>query len=147
MAHKSDRAPYTYPAQQGPTNNIQDGKNSNFGNAIQNFNHGRDLVQNNARGRITINNGGRDDLDNEDDNEDQPLDAVMFKKELKAFKRQYPLNEDELKKLDGQNYLNRWQRLIITTLSGELSLGSSKADILNAMVKLSNVCGLTPKCL
>ncbi|KAK1216390.1 hypothetical protein PQX77_021004 [Marasmius sp. AFHP31] len=147
MSHKSDKAPYTYPAQQGPTNNIHDGKNTNFGNAIQNFNHGRDLVQNNAGGRIDINNRSRYDSDEEDDNEDQPLDAVTFKRELKAFRRQYPLDPDELKKLDGQSYLDRWQRLIITALSGELTLGSSKADILDAMVQLSNVSGLSPKCL
>ncbi|KAL0057241.1 Interleukin-1 receptor-associated kinase 4 [Marasmius tenuissimus] len=139
--------PYAYPMQQGPTNGINGGCNANFGNAIQNFNHGRDLVQNNAGGRIDINNRNRDDEDDEDDDEDQPLDAVMFKKELKAFKRQYPLDDDELRKLDGQNYLDRWQRLIITALSGELTLGSSKADILDAMVQLSNVSGLAPKCL
>ncbi|KAK1216389.1 hypothetical protein PQX77_021003 [Marasmius sp. AFHP31] len=139
--------PYAYPMQQGPTNGINGGCNANFGNAIQNFNHGRDLVQNNAGGRIDINNRGRNDSDGEDDNEDGPLDSVMLRKELKAFKRQYPLDDDELRKLDGQNYLNRWQRLIITALSGELTLGNSKADILDAMVQLSNVSGLSPKCL
>ncbi|KAK1216393.1 Rho guanine nucleotide exchange factor [Marasmius sp. AFHP31] len=140
-------ASYAYSMQQGPTNSLNGGNNANFGNSIQNFNHGRDLVQNNAGGRIAINNHGRDDSDDEDDNEDRPLDSVMFRKELKAFKRQYPLDDDELRKLDGQNYLNRWQRLIITALSGELTLGSSKADILDAMVQLSNVSGLAPKCL
>ncbi|KAK1216394.1 hypothetical protein PQX77_021008 [Marasmius sp. AFHP31] len=137
----------TYPAQQGPKNYIQGGNNANFGNAIQNFNHGRDLVQNNAGGRIAINNyRGREENSDDEDDEDRPLSPEIFRKELKAFRRQHPLDDNELGRLEGpQKYLDRWQLLIITALPGKLSLDGSKANILDAMVRLSTISGLVPK--
>ena len=120
------------------TNNFNGGKvNNNFANGTQNIHKGRDFLQNNSTGTINVTSAldsfpfrfilgpdyisrednGRDDPDSEDEG-DGPLPPAEFKKELKNFKRLYPkLNEDMYKKMDGQNYLNRWQRVSCVYLS------------------------------
>ncbi|KAK1218380.1 hypothetical protein PQX77_018942 [Marasmius sp. AFHP31] len=135
-----------YTAQQGPKNNILAGTNTNFGNAIQNFNYGRDQNTNMADGQFTINNhGGREEYPDDNDNKDRPLSPEVFRKELDVFKRQHPLNDAVLEMLDAQKYLDRWQLLVITALPGKLSLEGSKGHILDAMARLSSISGLVPK--
>ncbi|KAJ8079042.1 hypothetical protein PM082_013329 [Marasmius tenuissimus] len=130
-------------------NNIHGGNNNNnFANGIQNIHKGRDWLQNNSTGQIHVNNYGHEDSDDEDD-EGRPLLPKELQKELRAFKRQRTgeLSDDELKKIDGQEYLDRWQRMIISDLPGNTLSPADKNAILDAMIRLSKVSGLSPKCL
>ncbi|KAL0058290.1 hypothetical protein AAF712_015041 [Marasmius tenuissimus] len=121
--------------------------NANFGSGTQNIHKGRDFNLNNANGVMNVNNYGQDE-EEEDENEDGPLPPKKFQRELKLFKRLYPkLNDDALGKIDGQEYLDRWQRLIISDLPGKELSTADKTNILDAMERLSNVCNLSPKCL
>ncbi|KAL0057242.1 hypothetical protein AAF712_016124 [Marasmius tenuissimus] len=97
---------------------------------------------------INVNNYGQEDSDDDDD-DDGPLSPKKLQRELKAFKRQHAgeLDDDELKKIDGQEYLARLQRIIISDLSGKTMSTADKNAILDAMIRLSRVLGLSPKCL
>ncbi|KAL0066521.1 hypothetical protein AAF712_006564 [Marasmius tenuissimus] len=73
---------------------------------------------------------------------------MMLQREIRAFYRQHSkLNETELKKIDGQGLLDKWQRMIISDISGERIAPADKTAILDAMIQLSSISGLSPKCL
>ncbi|KAK1216387.1 hypothetical protein PQX77_021001 [Marasmius sp. AFHP31] len=135
-------------------NNISGGNNNNnFANGTQNIHKGRDWLQNNSTGQINVNNYGQedsdDDDDDDDDDEDRPLSPRKLQKELKAFKRQRfgELDDDELRKIDGQECLARCQRMIISDCPGKILSPIDKSAILDAMIRLCEVFGLSPKCL
>ncbi|KAK1236397.1 hypothetical protein PQX77_000337 [Marasmius sp. AFHP31] len=89
-----------------------------------------------------------DHEEGEDDNKDQPFPLMMLQKEIRAFSRQRSkLNETELKKIDGQELLDKWQRMIISDIAGGHIPPADKTAILDAMIQLSSISGLSPKCL
>ncbi|KAK1216384.1 hypothetical protein PQX77_020998 [Marasmius sp. AFHP31] len=131
--------------------NNQKGSKSynNTGNGSQTWNwyRGKVFNQNSGPGQIVYNYGTHNHSDNDDDNEDRPLSAEELQKELRIYRRRPKLNDDDLEKLDGQDYLNFWQRLIISDLADEILPPDDKTEILDAMIRLSDISGLSPKCL
>ncbi|KAK1216490.1 hypothetical protein PQX77_020885 [Marasmius sp. AFHP31] len=78
----------------------------------------------------------------------QCLSAKRLQMELRAFRRQYSkLNENEVRKIDSQEYLDRWQSIIVSDLPGKVIPPSDRTAILNAMLQLSHASGVAPKCL
>ncbi|KAK1216392.1 hypothetical protein PQX77_021006 [Marasmius sp. AFHP31] len=87
--------------------------------------------------------------DSDDDDDDRPLSPRKLQKELEAFKRQRfgELDDDELRKIDGQECLARCQRMIISDFPGKILSPVDKNAILDAMIRLSEVFGLSPRYL
>ncbi|KAL0066404.1 hypothetical protein AAF712_006446 [Marasmius tenuissimus] len=131
------------------TNSFSGGKNNNnFYTGTQNINEGRDMNMNTGGGTMNINSYSSKDEDEEDEEEDKPFSEKMLKIELRAFNRQRSkLNETELKEIDGQDYLDKWQRMIISDLPGKIIPSADKLALLDAMFLLSQISGLAPKCL
>ncbi|KAJ8079044.1 hypothetical protein PM082_013331 [Marasmius tenuissimus] len=138
------------------TNNFTGGNNNNnWSNGTQNNHRGRDFLQNTSTGQINVKNYGKDDYgkdgsDDEDEDEDRPLSPEKFQEELETFLRQYPacLDEKKLKKINVQDFLDKWQRIIISDLPGKDRLTpANKNKILDAMTQLSKFSNLSPKCL
>ncbi|KAL0057919.1 Rho guanine nucleotide exchange factor [Marasmius tenuissimus] len=68
--------------------------------------------------------------------------------ELRAFRRRYfMLNTNEVRKIDSQEYLDRWQSMIVSDFSGKIIPPCDKTAILDAMIQLSHASGVAPKCL
>ncbi|KAL0057584.1 hypothetical protein AAF712_015771 [Marasmius tenuissimus] len=117
----------------------------NFASGVQNFYKGRDFNQNSGAGRIVVNYNIQGDVDEDDG--DRPLSLERFQKELKIFKCLYPkLNDNELKKIHGQEHSERWRPLTISDLPGKTSFPSHKTDIVDVLER-PDVSGLSPKCL
>ncbi|KAK1216385.1 Receptor-interacting serine/threonine-protein kinase 1 [Marasmius sp. AFHP31] len=131
-------------------NHMNGGKNfNNFSNGSQNFYKGRDFHQNSGAGRIVVNYGSRDDWDEEDDkNQDKVLSAPQLRKELTIFKRQSPNLENDHKEIDCQEYLDKWQRMILSDLPDKILSLVDKTSVLDAMSKISDLSGgLSPRCV
>ncbi|KAK1215718.1 hypothetical protein PQX77_021661 [Marasmius sp. AFHP31] len=115
--------------------------NNNFANGVQNIRKGRDFLQNTFTGQINVNNRGRDDSDDDDDdNEDRPFPPRKFQKALKLFKQQYLKVSDNnaFEKADRQQYLDRWQHLILSDLPDKAKLTqlSSCRELLGAHLEM-----------
>ncbi|KAK1234560.1 hypothetical protein PQX77_002238 [Marasmius sp. AFHP31] len=144
MAPEGSTYHQTFNNNQGSTNY------NNTGNGTQNWYAAKTFHQNTGPGQILIVKRGAqgDSDDDDDDGEDQPLSPKELEKELKLYHQRPSFNDDELKKIvDGQEYLNHWQRLIISDLAGETLTLDDITEILVGMIRLSNISGLSPKCL
>ncbi|KAK1216397.1 hypothetical protein PQX77_021011 [Marasmius sp. AFHP31] len=125
--------------------------NNNFFHGIQNIHKGRDMNLNTGSRTMVVNNymsSAKDKDDEDDEDEDQPFSEKMLKIQIRAFNRQRSkINETELRKIDGQEYLDGWQRIIISDLFGKIISPADKTALLDAMIQLSRISGLAPKCL
>ncbi|KAK1216372.1 hypothetical protein PQX77_020986 [Marasmius sp. AFHP31] len=133
-------------------NTFSGGKNNNnFYTGTQNINEGRDMNLNTGGGTMNINSYSskdEDEEDEEDEEDDKPYSEKMLRIELRAFNRQRSkLNETALKEIDGQEYLDKWQRMIISDLPGKIISSADRLVLLDAMIQLSHISGLAPKCL
>ncbi|KAK1235564.1 hypothetical protein PQX77_001205 [Marasmius sp. AFHP31] len=130
-------------------NTFSGGKsNNNFYTGTQNINEGRDMNLNTGGGTMHINSYGSKDEDKEDEEEDKPFSEKKLRIQLRAFNRQRSqLNETALKEIDGQEYLDKWQRMIISDFPGKIISPADRLALLDAMFQLSHISGLAPKCL
>ncbi|KAL0058354.1 hypothetical protein AAF712_014973 [Marasmius tenuissimus] len=107
--------------------------NNNFFWGTQNIHKGRDMNLNTGTRTMVVNsafndflqfliiesdclqdymNSANEEDDEDDDEEDKPFSEKMLKIQIRAFNRQRSkINETELQKIDGQEYLDRWQRV------------------------------------
>ncbi|KAL0057583.1 hypothetical protein AAF712_015770 [Marasmius tenuissimus] len=122
---------------------------NNTGNGSQNWYEGKTFHQNTGSGQILIvTHGGQGASDDDDDDDDELLSPEELQKELKIYHQRPTLNDDELRKIaDSQEYLDNWQRLIISDLAGDTLTLDGLTDILDVMIRLSKISGLSPKCL
>ncbi|KAJ8079003.1 hypothetical protein PM082_013290 [Marasmius tenuissimus] len=78
----------------------------------------------------------------------QHLSTERLQMELRAFRHRYSLlNTNEVRKIDSQEYLDRWQSMIVSDLPGKIIPPCDKTAILNAMIQLSHASGIAPTCL
>ncbi|KAJ8079013.1 hypothetical protein PM082_013300 [Marasmius tenuissimus] len=125
--------------------------NNNFFWGTQNIHKGRDMNLNTGTRTMVVNNymsSANEEGDEDDDDEDKPFSEKMLKIQIRAFNRQRSkINETELQKIDGQEYLDRWQRMIISDLFGKIILPADRTALLDAMIQFSRISGFAPKCL
>ncbi|KAL0567811.1 hypothetical protein V5O48_014181 [Marasmius crinis-equi] len=134
-----------------PNINFNGGQSfNNWDSGVQNINQGRDQILYRGSGTMNIHNeSGRREVSPDPDATDKPLTPVKLKQERKSFARLKigELPDSELAKIDSQDYLNRWQRMIISDPTGSLIPPPEKAGILDAMARLSDISKTAPKCL